>query len=96
MDFQSKNFRYVTTTFGSFLAKAKAGSRVYLRSLSQDRPSELPADLAKDYPSLAKDFQLPSELGFVRNQAFSSVLRVSRRVNMWLHYDVRTYPPKNT
>ena len=61
---------------------------MYLRSLSRDKPSGMPAILENDFPRLAKDFCLPPELGHIRKNLFSSVLRVSGRVNMWLHYDV--------
>lgn len=88
MDFNSKNFRYVTDTFGEVMARMEAGGRLYLRSLSHDRPSESPADIEQDFPSLAADFQLPPALQHVSEHIFSSVLRVSGRVNMWLHYDV--------
>ncbi|GKT49437.1 tRNA-aminoacylation cofactor ARC1 [Colletotrichum spaethianum] len=88
MDFNAKNFRYVTTDFGDFVKEVQDGKRLYLRALSKDEPSSLPTQLADDYPSLAKDFALPPQLGFVDRNAFSSVLRISGPVNMWLHYDV--------
>ncbi|XWX00997.1 hypothetical protein V2A60_009022 [Cordyceps javanica] len=88
MDFNAKNFRYVTEDFGTAMAKAKKGDRLYLRSLSNDRPTEQPAKLEEDFPGLAADFVLPEELSYVREHLFSSVLRVSGQVNMWLHYDV--------
>lgn len=72
-----------------------AGNRLYLRSLSAEKPSELPADLDRDFPTLSNDFRLPPELRLVRESAHSSVLRISGPVNMWLHYDVgnsRTCP----
>ncbi|OHW92107.1 leucine carboxyl methyltransferase 2 [Colletotrichum incanum] len=88
MDFNAKNFRYVTKDFGDFIKEVHDGKRLYLRALSRDEPSGLPTQLANDYPSLAKDFALPSQLGFVDENAFSSVLRISGPVDMWLHYDV--------
>lgn len=88
MDFNSKNFQYVTDTFENIMGRIKAGGRLYLRSLSQDKPAESPANIDDDYPGLAKDFVLPDEVGFVRENLFSSVLRISGKVNMWLHYDV--------
>ncbi|CAM1509229.1 Fc.00g029680.m01.CDS01 [Cosmosporella sp. VM-42] len=88
MDFNSKNFRYVTDTFGAFMDRAQRGGRLYLRSLSEQKPSEVPANIDKDFPLLATDFVLPPELRLVKEQLFSSVLRISGRVNMWLHYDV--------
>lgn len=91
MDFNSKNFRYVTDTFATVMRKMQAGQRMYLRSLSQDRPSALPANLPKDFPSLSREFILPEQLDYVADNLFSSILRVSGRANMWLHYDVRIY-----
>ncbi|KAF4886061.1 tRNA wybutosine-synthesizing protein 4 [Colletotrichum fructicola] len=88
MDFNAKNFRYVTKNFGEFIKEIGEGKRLYLRALSKDEPSNLPTQLATDYPSLAKDFILPSQLAYVQDNTFSSVLRISGPVNMWLHYDV--------
>lgn len=88
MDFNGKNFRYVTEDFGTIMARASNGDMLYLRSLSSDKPAEQPAKLEEDFPGLAADFVLPEELAYVKEQLFSSVLRVSGRVNMWLHYDV--------
>ena len=92
MDFNSKNFRYVTDSFGNIMTKIQAGGRMYLRSLSHEKPSERPANIEKDFPRLAEDFSLPQELDYVKKSLFSSVLRVSGRVNMWLHYDVCHLP----
>ncbi|KAK4100966.1 LCM-domain-containing protein [Parathielavia hyrcaniae] len=88
MDFTSRNFRYVTTGFGDFAGRVKQGDRLYLRALSHEKPSEKPAVLADDFPALASDFVLPAQLSLVTENLFSSVLRVSGPVNMWLHYDV--------
>ncbi|KHE85314.1 hypothetical protein GE21DRAFT_1206658 [Neurospora crassa] len=88
MDFTTKNFRYVTTEFGDFMRRVEKGDRLYLRALSTDKPTEKPAVLSDDFPSLATDFVLPPELALVGDRLFSSVLRVSGPVNMWLHYDV--------
>ncbi|TDZ32371.1 tRNA wybutosine-synthesizing protein 4 [Colletotrichum trifolii] len=88
MDFNSKNFRYVTKKFGDFIKEVEDGNRLYLRALSKDGPSNLPTKLDSDYPSLAQDFCLPPSLGYVDHNLFSSVLRISGPVNMWLHYDV--------
>lgn len=74
------------------MEKIQAGGKLYLRSLSRDKPSQAPADIDKDFPELAKDFVLPDELSFIRDKIHSSVLRVSGRVNMWLHYDVSFSP----
>lgn len=89
MDFNAKNFRYVTKKFGEFADEVKQGGRLYLRALASDEPAAQPADLDKDFPELAADFALPPELAFVAENRFSSVLRISGPVNMWLHYDVR-------
>ncbi|KAF9765970.1 tRNA methyltransferase ppm2 [Fusarium sp. DS 682] len=88
MDFNSKNFRYVTEPFSVFMAKAAKGEALYLRALSEANPTESPANLQDDFPTLADDFQLPEELSLVKDRMFSSVLRISGRANMWLHYDV--------
>ncbi|KAK7428766.1 tRNA methyltransferase ppm2 [Neonectria magnoliae] len=88
MDFNSKNFRYVTETVETFMAKASRGKRLYLRSLSEHKPSESPANITVDFPSLASECYLPEELRHVTENLFSSVLRISGQVNMWLHYDV--------
>jgi tRNA wybutosine-synthesizing protein 4 len=92
MDFNSKNFRYVTEEFGTFIGKIKNGQRMYMRALSHSEPLNLPACIASDFPRLAEDFKLPPELEFITQNTFSSVLRVSGPVNMWLHYDVSNRP----
>jgi tRNA wybutosine-synthesizing protein 4 len=88
MNFTTKNFRYVTATFGEFAERVKKGDRIYLRALSEDKPAEKPAILAEDFPLLAADFVLPPQLSQATENLFSSVLRMSGPVNMWLHYDV--------
>ncbi|KAI1433080.1 leucine carboxyl methyltransferase [Xylaria sp. CBS 124048] len=88
MDFNAKNFSYTTKDFGSFMVDVEKGGKQYLRALSEEQPSNLPANIKADFPSIASDFQLPVELSFVDRNEFSSVLRISGRVNMWLHYDV--------
>ncbi|KAI1499454.1 leucine carboxyl methyltransferase [Biscogniauxia marginata] len=88
MDFNARNFSYVTREFGPFMSEVAKGRKLYLRALSEDQPAVRPADLKTDFPCLADDFQLPKELSFVTENAFSSVLRISGPVNMWLHYDV--------
>ena len=90
MDFNAKNFRYVTKAFGEFADDIQKGGRLYLRALSAEEPAGRPANLKDDFPALASDFILPPELDFVNENMFSSVLRVSGPVNMWLHYDVST------
>lgn len=100
MNFQSKNFTYETKDFGTFLDEVHAGGRQYLRSISADQPSKMPASLATDFPTLKDDFRLPEYMGLVTENTHSSPLRISGPVTMWLHYDVRTsqrsldrYPP---
>ncbi|KAI0556288.1 leucine carboxyl methyltransferase [Xylaria curta] len=88
MDFNSKNFNYIITDFASFMEEVEKGGKQYLRALSEEHPSDQPANIEVDFPGLASDFQLPPELSFVKKNEHSSVLRISGRVNMWLHYDV--------
>lgn len=88
MNFQSKNFAYVTKSFGAFLDEVHAGGRQYLRSISADQPSKLPASLASDFPTLQDDFRLPGYMAHVTDNVHSSPLRISGPVTMWLHYDV--------
>lgn len=88
MDFSSKNFNYVTKEFKPFLEEVQRGAKMYLRSLSEDGPADKPAMLGHDFPSLAEEFILPPELSFVTENTFSSILRITGPVNMWLHYDV--------
>ncbi|KAJ5152386.1 leucine carboxyl methyltransferase [Penicillium capsulatum] len=88
MNFQSKNFDYVTKSFGEFLDEVHAGGRQYLRSISADQPSKLPASLASDFPTLQEDFHLPGSMAQVTDNMHSSPLRISGPVTMWLHYDV--------
>jgi tRNA wybutosine-synthesizing protein 4 len=61
MSFKAKNFAYTSKTFGDFLDQIDAGERLYLRSLSSEKPSEKPADIATDFPTIAADFSLPPE-----------------------------------
>lgn len=93
MDFNAKNFSYVSKPFAEFAEQVKEGGRLYLRALSTEGPSSLPANLATDFPALSQDFVLPPQLSLVRSNTFSSVLRISGRVNMWLHYDVCASKP---
>ncbi|KAK3386929.1 hypothetical protein B0H63DRAFT_412060 [Podospora didyma] len=88
MDFNAKNFRYIKTQFEDFARRVGKGDRLYLRALSHERPTEKPAVFSEDFPSLAPDFVLPPQLSLVAENLFSSVLRISGPVNMWLHYDV--------
>jgi tRNA wybutosine-synthesizing protein 4 len=89
MDFSAKNFRYKTVTMKELLERAGQGDKVYLRALSREAPADRPAELSLDFPELAPDFTLPAALSaHIGDQLFSSVLRVSGRVSLWLHYDV--------
>ena len=89
MDFQAKNFRYVTTTFASFIDRIASGSMEYLRSLAAEKPAGKPAKFELDFPELAPDFRLPPQLDYVSENAHSSPLRISGPVIIWLHYDVQ-------
>ncbi|RPB19569.1 LCM-domain-containing protein [Terfezia boudieri ATCC MYA-4762] len=95
MSFTTKNFTYEKTTFGAFInAISSAPSSasqpgLYLRSISASSPAKQPANLEIDFPELACDFNLPSELKFVQDNLHSSPLRISSAdVGMWLHFDV--------
>ncbi|XP_026127607.1 tRNA wybutosine-synthesizing protein 5-like isoform X2 [Carassius auratus] len=58
----------------------------YLRSLGEDVRKE-PADLRKQFPELAEDFDIPQF--FEPEQFFSSVFRISSPgLQLWTHYDV--------
>ena len=92
MDFKTKNFTYTPQRFGDFFDQIDTGEKLYLRSLSSEKPSEQPADFTRDFPSIAADFRLPPELEFVSKNAHSSPLRISGPVTMWLHYDVTPNP----
>ncbi|KUJ23104.1 LCM-domain-containing protein [Mollisia scopiformis] len=88
MNFTTKNFEYVPRKFGEFIDQIESGEKLYLRSLSSEKPSEKAADISQDFPTIAEDFGLPPELQMVLANAHSSPLRISGPVNMWLHYDV--------
>ena len=88
MDFEKKNFRYVSMKFAELLDGVETGRKLYLRSLSSENRTEMPTDLARDFPDVSDDFRLPSQLQFVMENAHSSPLRISGPVHMWLHYDV--------
>ena len=89
MNFQTKNFKYSSKSFGEFADQITTGSMQYLRSLAIGKPADQPANIMNDYPDLAADFQLPAQLEFAAQNMHSSPLRISGPVNMWLHYDVR-------
>ena len=88
LDFQSKNFKYVKKPFKAFVDEISQGSPQYLRSLSSEDPAGNPANITVDFPELASSFKLPPQLDIVQQKLHSSVLRISGRVTMWLHYDV--------
>lgn len=88
MDFNAKNFRYVTMNFGEFAKEVQDGKRLYLRALSAEAPANQPARLEQDFSALASDFVLPEQLSICRKNMHSSILRVSGPVNMWLHYGI--------
>ncbi|KZF19406.1 leucine carboxyl methyltransferase [Xylona heveae TC161] len=88
MDFTSKNFSYTTKRLEEFLDAIDDGHKMYLRALSADKPADKASMLADDFPQIAADFRVPSELEFVAKNMHSSPLRISGPVNMWLHYDV--------
>jgi tRNA wybutosine-synthesizing protein 4 len=61
MSFKAKNFVYTPKPFGEFLDQIEAGQRLYLRALSAEKPSELPTNISRDFPTIAADFVLPPE-----------------------------------
>ncbi|TID25863.1 LCM-domain-containing protein [Venturia nashicola] len=88
LSFSTKNFTYETQPFGKFIDAAMNGEYVYLRALSSENPSKLPAALGRDFPTISDDFVLPDVLKMAKENEHSSVLRVSGNTTMWLHYDV--------
>ena len=89
MNFQMKNFKYVTKGFGEFVDDIVAGERMYLRSLSSKEPTKASASFWSDYPSIAEDFRLPAELQFAIDNCHSSILRISGPVSnvvFWLSH----------
>lgn len=87
MNFQRKDFAYVTKAFGSFVEEVYQGAHQYLRSISFANPGKEVANLGVDYPEIAEDFRLPAELGLVAETYHSSPLRITGNVAMWLHVD---------
>lgn len=92
MDFNAKNFQYVTVAFGEFSKQVKSGKRQYLRALSAEAPAGQPANLERDFPMLAPDFVLPDQLRICKDNLHSSILRISGSVHMWLHYGIICIP----
>ncbi|KAH0605529.1 uncharacterized protein H6S33_004751 [Morchella sextelata] len=82
MSFQSKNFSYKTMPFEEFIDIAfdpNAHEYLYLRSLSAANPTSEPANISKDFPEIAADFSIPSELDFVKANEHSSPFRISSK-----------------
>ncbi|KAL9624096.1 MAG: hypothetical protein Q9160_001618 [Pyrenula sp. 1 TL-2023] len=88
MNFQKKNFDYITLGFGEFLSRIDSGEELYLRSIASEKPSQVPSSFSRDFPGLANDFVLPPGLDSAKANTHSSVLRISN-TKMWLHYDTR-------
>jgi len=89
MNFQRKDFKYRDLPFHHFLDRLDdKSSHLYLRSLAAESPSSNPANLSKDWPEIASDFHVPSQLVDVAVNMHSSPLRISNDIGMWLHYDV--------
>jgi tRNA wybutosine-synthesizing protein 4 len=88
LSFHTKNFTYEIQPFSTFLDAAESGSHVYLRAMSSSQPNKLPANLAKDFSEIADDFAIPPQLHYAAQNEHSSVLRISGKTTMWLHYDV--------
>uniref|UniRef100_A0A1A7YEP0 tRNA-yW synthesizing protein 5 n=1 Tax=Iconisemion striatum TaxID=60296 RepID=A0A1A7YEP0_9TELE len=96
MDFLHKNFVYKTLPFNEFVKRASEmkhtdfflseNESYYLRSLGEDVRKE-PAELNKQFPTLADDFHIPPF--FEPDKFFSSVFRISScGLQLWTHYDV--------
>ena len=88
MNFQQRNFEYVTMPFGEFLSRVEDNHPLYMRAVSSSEPAVKPTNLAIDFPSIANDFKIPHELRDIQTSIHSSPLRISGPVRMWLHYDV--------
>lgn len=88
MNFNSKNFKYTAQEFGHFMKNVQQGRNVYMRALSKENPADKPAMFSDDFPEITDDFEIASEADAVRKKLFSSVLRISGKANMWLHFDV--------
>lgn len=88
LSFLNKNFTYETQPFSQFIDAAMNGEYVYLRALCSENPSKLPAALPRDFPTISGDFLLPDALKMAKENEHSSVLRISGKTTMWLHYDV--------
>ena len=87
MNFQRKDFVYARKTFGCFMEDIYAGGHQYLRSTSSGDATKETANLDRDFPEIAQDFQIPPELQMVRERIHSSPLRITGNVSMWLHVD---------
>jgi tRNA wybutosine-synthesizing protein 4 len=87
MNFQRKDFKYLTKSFGDFLNEIHSGAHLYLRSISSTEPTKRVAHIELDFPEISDDFRLPPELQFVIDNFHSSPLRITGDVAMWLHVD---------
>ncbi|KAI9662702.1 MAG: tRNA methyltransferase ppm2 [Alyxoria varia] len=88
MSFLDKNFTYTKQPFWDFIESIERGEASYLRSVSSTAPADRATKLGDDFPTIADDFTLPTELEYVSQKVHSSPLRISGPVAMWLHYDV--------
>ena len=91
-DFARKNFKYESLVGKNFFEKVCSSSSkefLYLRSLGADPRKFEPAMALEQFPELARDVRLPSELWDDKENALHSVvLRVSSpNVKIWTHYD---------
>ncbi|KAG1653659.1 tRNA wybutosine-synthesizing protein 5 [Nymphon striatum] len=97
MSFIKKNFAYRSLKFKNFLNRIIKSSNkeefffdqnelYYLRSLG-DNARKDPADIKKQFPSLASDINFPPY--FTDESFFSSVFRISSPgIRLWTHYDI--------
>ncbi|XP_071792326.1 tRNA wybutosine-synthesizing protein 5-like [Asterias amurensis] len=96
MDFVNKNYAYRTLPFDKFLRRAAQSNhdefffepdeKYYFRALGGD-PRKEPADITKQFPSLAPDVTIPQF--FEADAMFSTILRLgSAGVQLWTHYDI--------
>ncbi|KAL9061089.1 MAG: hypothetical protein Q9162_000234 [Coniocarpon cinnabarinum] len=94
MSFLDKNFSYVKKPFGSFMDSIEQGGREYMRSISSSKPSEKATNLEHDFPAIATDFQLPSELAFVMANVLCQI-RGTKRLLLYAPREVSNlqFPP---
>ena len=87
MKFYHKNFRISRKKPKEFIDGIIKGNHEYFRAISLLNRRGA-ANFHQDFADLAQDFSMPDGFGISPNMVHSSVLRISGRVNMWLHYDV--------